>query len=593
MTFEQALAFAIIGATIALLIWDRIRYDVVAALALLAAVAVGIVPTDQAFTGFSDQIVIIVASALVVSAAIGRSGVVEWLIGPLAPYMTTTGRQIMVLVSTVALLSAFMKNIAALAIFSPIAMQIARRAEVPVSRLLMPMSFGSLLGGLMTLIGTSPNIIVSRVRAETSGEPFAMFDFFPVGAGLTLAGIAFLIVGWRLLPHTGKSRPPPEELFKIEGYMSEVRIPEGSSIIGKTVGDFEALGNGEVTVAAIIREKSRRYVPGSHWVLYQDDVLILEADPHALQKAVERAKLELVGNKDIEPGVPANEDLVSVEAVITGSSPLVGRSLADMRLRQRYQVNVLALSRQASRTRTRLRRVRFRAGDVIVMHGAEDTLPEVFAELGLLPLAGRNVHLGARRHAFVPVAVLALAMAAISLGLVPATVGFFGAATLLIVVRAVSPRDLYDTIEWPIIVLLGCLIPVSDAIRATGGTELIAGWLSHAGQGLPAPAALTMVMVAAMLVTPFLNNAATVLVMGPVAASLAAQLGLGVDAFLMAVAIGAACDFLTPIGHQCNTLVMGPGGYSFMDYWRLGLPLSFIVVAVGVPLIMVFWPLQP
>jgi di/tricarboxylate transporter len=592
MTLEQALAFAILGVTIALFIWDRIRYDIVAALALLAAIACGIVPTDQAFTGFSDQIVIIVASALVVSAAIGRSGVVEWVIAPLAPHMTTTGRQIVILVTTVALLSAFMKNIAALAIFIPIAIQIARRADVPPSRLLMPMSFGSLLGGLLTLIGTSPNIIVSRVRAETVGEPFAMFDFFPVGAGIALAGIAFLVVGWRLLPQTGKGRPPPEELFKTEGYMSEARIPEGSGIIGKTVGDFEALSSGDVSVTAIIREKARRYVPASHWTLYQDDVLVLEADPHALQKVVERAKLELVGNKEIaQEEQTAGEELMSVEAVVTAGSRLVGRSLAEMRLRQRYQVNVLALSRRSRKTRTRLQRMRFQSGDVIVLQGAENALPEVFADLGLLPLAGRNVQLGAKRHAFIPVAVLALAMIAISTGFVPATVGFFGAAALLVVCRAISLRDLYDTIEWPIIVLLGCLIPVSDAIRTTGGTELIAGWLSQVGQLLPGAAALAMVMIAAMLVTPFLNNAATVLVMGPVAASLATQLGLGVDAFLMAVAIGAACDFLTPIGHQCNTLVMGPGGYSFTDYWRLGLPLSCIVVAVGVPLIMVFWPL--
>jgi di/tricarboxylate transporter len=591
MTFDQALAFAIIGVTIALFIWDRVRYDVVAALALLAGVAGGIVPVDQAFTGFSDQIVIIVASALIVSAAVGRSGVIEWVIAPLAPHMTTTGRQILVLVSSVAVLSAFMKNIAALAIFIPIAVQLARRADLPVSRLLMPMSFGSLLGGLMTLIGTSPNIIVARVRAEISGEPFAMFDFFPVGAGICVAGVAFLVVGWRLLPRTGKTRPPPEELFKVEGYISEARIPEKSGIVGKTVGDFEALGNGEVTVAAIIREKFRRYVPTTRWTLYQDDVLVLEGDPHALQKVVERAGIELVGSKELEQKEPGKEELLSVEAVVTGESPLVGRTLADLRLRQRHQVNVLALSRSGNRTRTRMRRTRFQPGDVVVLQGAEDALSEAFTELGLLPLAGRNVQLGARRRAFVPIIVLAIAMIAISVGVVPATVGFFGAATLLVLFRSISLRELYSTVEWPIIVLLGCLIPVSDAIRSTGGTELIAGWLSQLGQTLPAAGALAMVMIAAMLVTPFLNNAATVLVMGPVAASLAVQLGLGVDAFLMAVAIGAACDFLTPIGHQSNTLVMGPGGYGFTDYWRLGLPLSCIVVAVGVPLIMVFWPL--
>jgi di/tricarboxylate transporter len=591
MTFEQGLAFAIIGATIALLVWDRIRYDIVAALALLATIACGLVPAKEAFSGFSDQIVIIVASALVVSAAVGRSGVVEWLIAPVVPYMTTTGAQIVVLVTTVAFLSAFMKNIGALAIFIPIAMQIARRTDVPVSRLLMPMSFGSLLGGLMTLIGTSPNIIVSRVRAEITGTPFSMFDFFPVGFGLTLVGVAFLMIGWRLLPRTGRSRKPPEELFKVEGYVSEARVPAGSATVGKKVEAFEALSNGDVTVAAIIREKFRRYVPSRNWTIYEDDILVLEGDPHALQKVVERAGIELVGNKEIEQPTTTAGELVSMEAVVTSGSPLVGRSLADIRLRQRYQVNVLALSRRSSRMRTRLRRVRFEPGDVIVLQGEEDFLSEAFVELGLLPLAERNVQLGARRHAFVPVAILAVAMLAIALDLVPATVGFFSAATLLVLFRAIGLRDLYTTVEWPIIVLLGCLIPVSDAIRTTGGTELLAGWLSHVGHLLPAWGALMMVMVAAMLVTPFLNNAATVLVMGPVAASLAGQLGLGIDAFLMAVAIGAACDFLTPIGHQCNTLVMGPGGYSFMDYWRLGLPLSVLVVLLGVPLIMLFWPL--
>ncbi|HEX2113526.1 MAG TPA: SLC13 family permease, partial [Alphaproteobacteria bacterium] len=517
--------------------------------------------------------------------------VIEWMIAPLVPFMKTTGAQILVLVSTVAVLSAFMKNIGALAIFIPIAMQIARRTELPASRLLMPMSFGSLLGGLLTLIGTSPNIIVSRVRSEITGTPFEMFDFFPVGAGIALAGVAFLVVGWRLLPRTGRSRKPPEELFKVEGYVSEARVPAGSAIIGKTVQDLETLSNGDITVSAIIREQFRRYVPSARWTIYEGDVLVLEGDPHALQKIVERAGLELVGDKEIDRETTATDELVSVEAVVTSDSPMVGRSLAEIRLRQRYQVNVLALSRRRSRMRTRLRRVRFQPGDVIVLQGQEDSLSEAFVELGLLPLAARNVQLGERRRAFVPVAILAVAMIAIAVDVVPATIGFFGAATLLVLFRAVSLRELYETVEWPIIVLLGCLIPVSDAIRTTGGTELIAGWLSHIGQLLPAYGALTMVMVAAMLVTPFLNNAATVLVMGPVAASLAVQLGLGVDAFLMAVAIGAACDFLTPIGHQCNTLVMGPGGYSFTDYWRLGLPLSFIVVLVGVPLIMLFWPI--
>lgn len=592
MTLQQGLAFAIIAGAIGLLIWDRIRYDLVAMLALLASIACGIVPFEKAFEGFSDQIVIIIASALVVSAAVGRSGVVGWIIAPFVPLMHRVEMQIAILASAVTVLSAFMKNIGALAIFIPIAVQIAKKNDRSPSSVLMPLAFGSLLGGLMTLIGTSPNIIVSRVRGEIVGTPFAMFDFFPVGAGLAIAGIAFLTFGYRLLPGAQKPRTAPEDLFKVEDYISEVRIPGGSSVIGKTVADLEAMSEGDVDVAAIIREKVRRYVPTANWTLYEGDILVLESDPHALQTLVNRAKLELVGDREIGPEPPKQEDVATVEAVVTSASPIVGRTIAELRLRQRYQVNILAVSRRGRPVASRLHRVRFLAGDVVVLQGAETDVPEALGDLAFLPLAERNVQLGKPRHALIPVAVLATAMLLVATHVTPVEVGFFGAAVLMVLLRSITLREAYQAIEWPIIILLAALIPVSDALRSTGATELIAEWLSVAGVLLPPYAALAMIMIAAMAVTPFLNNAATVLVMGPVAASLAQRLGLGVDAFLMAVAIGAACDFLTPIGHQCNTLVMGPGGYRFGDYWRLGLPLSILVVVLGVPLIMMFWPLR-
>lgn len=594
MTLAQALAFAIIGGTIALFIWDRLRYDLVAVLALLAAVTVGIVPPDKAFSGFSDQIVIIVASALIVSAAVGRSGVVESIIAPLTPVMRSTGMQVAILAGTVTVLSAFMKNIGALAIFIPIAIQIARKHGRSPSGILMPLSFGSLLGGLMTLIGTSPNIIVSRVRGEITGEPFSMFDFTPVGIGLAVIGLAFLTFGWRLLPAAARDRATTDELFKVEDYVSEARVPAGSSVVGRTVGEFEAMAGGDVTVSAIIREKFRRYVPATDWTLQADDILVLEGESGALERILNRAKLELVGSQDADgeekPARP--DDLMTVEAVVTGNSPMVRRSPSELRLRDRHHVNVLAVSRRGDPVRTRLHRLRFQPGDLIVLQGSADNMPDALAELGCLPLAQRNVELGVRRRALVPIVILAAAMLLVALEIAPVTVAFFGAAALMVLFKAVSLKEAYRTVEWPIVVMLGALIPVSDALRTTGATELIAGWLSYGADLLPPAGALALVMVAAMLITPFLNNAATVLVMGPVAASLAQKLGLGVDGFLMAVAIGAACDFLTPIGHQCNTLVMGPGGYRFGDYWRLGLPLSCLVVLAGVPLIVLFWPLR-
>jgi di/tricarboxylate transporter len=593
MTLDQALAFAIVLGTIGLLIWDRVRYDLVALLALLASVACGIVPATGAFRGFSNEIVIIVGSALVVSAAIGRSGLVETLMKPLVPRMQTSAMQVALFSSAVTALSAFMKNIGALAIFIPIALQVARRTEKPGSRVLMPLSFASLLGGLITLIGTSPNIIVSRMREQITGEPFRMFDFAPVGICLAVAGVAFLTVGWRLLPRIKKGAgATPETRFSIEDYITEVRLPADSPCVGKTVRELEALGDGGVTVAAIIREGYRRYIPAGYWPLFEGDILVLEADTHALSRLVDDARLELIHGKRLESDDAPQEDLSVVEAVVTANSIMIGNTVEQLSLRERYGLNLLAISRSGSRIAQRLRRVRFQEGDLLVLQGRGERVNDKLASLGCLPLAERNVPLGRPRNLYLPAAILGAAMVLVTTGMLSVPIGFFGAAVAVLALQLLTLKEAYEAIEWPVLILLGALIPVSEALQATGATGLVAGWLSAAAQPLPPLGALGLMLVAAMALTPFLNNAATVLVMAPIGASLAGQLGLNPDPFLMAVAIGAGCDFLTPIGHQCNTLVMGPGGYRFSDYWRLGLPLSLMVAFLGTFLISVFWPLS-
>ena len=593
ITLPQLLAFGILLAMMAMFVWGRLRYDLVAVLGLLAAVLVGIVPHNKAFSGFSDDIVIIVAGALLVSAAVARSGVIERAIRPLGPYLTRTGMQVVVLTATVTVLSAFVKNIGALAMMMPVAFQIARRNDTPMSAVLMPMAFGSLLGGIVTLIGTSPNIIVSRVREELTGQPFGMFDFTPVGAGLAIAGVIFLAFGYRLLPRGRKGQASIDAAFTLQGYTTEVVVAEDSTLAGKTVGELKALFENEVEVLMILRNRARRYDPPQNSAFKVGDILLLEGDPDVLERIVGEAKLKLVRDeKAMETDTP-HDDIGVMEAVITGNSLLVDRTPAQLRLHQRHQVNLLAVSRRGERITRQMRSVKLKAGDVLVLQGNLNTLPETLGELRCLPLAARDLRLGAGRHGFLPLLVLLAAMALVSLHVLPVAIAFFGAAVVMLLIRALTLREAYDTIEWPILILLGALIPVSDALRTTGGTELIAGLLSRAGDLLPPVGALGLVMVAAMAVTPFLNNAATVLVMGPIAAGFATKLGYGPDAFLMAVAIGAACDFLTPIGHQCNTLVMGPGGYRFGDYWRLGLPLSIMVVLIGVPLIALFWPFQP
>jgi di/tricarboxylate transporter len=589
MTFDQGLAFTIIIGMMALFAWGRWRYDLVAVLALLVAVAAGIVKPDQAFKGFSDDIVIIVASALVVSAAVARSGVIERIVRKLGPYLTTLNRQVVALVGSVTLLSGFVKNIGALAMLMPTAFQLARRTGTSPSSLLMPMSFGALLGGIVTLVGTSPNIIVSRVREQILGASFGMFDFTPVGAGIAVAGFTFLVFGWRLLPHGRKGAASMDAAFNLEGYTTEASVPVDSPAVDLTVKALEALSEDEIEVIALLRGSTRRYEPAGNVVIKAGDILILRGEPSALERVVALEKLTLTRDHKAQERDTPTDEVGIMEAVVTPDSELVGSSVGQLKLHDRHGVNLLAVSRKGRRIAHRLRSVKLKAGDVIVLQGNLTIMPETLGELHCLPLAERDLRIG-RKASLLPVGVLAAAMVLVAFNVVPVAVAFFGAAVVLLLAGSLSLREAYDAIEWPILVMLGALIPVSDALRTTGGTELIAAGLSHVAAHMPATAALALLLAAAMAVTPFLNNAATVLVMAPIGASVASKLGYNPDPFLMAVAIGAACDFLTPIGHQCNTLVMGPGGYRFGDYWRLGLPLSLIVLAVGVPLIAFFWP---
>jgi di/tricarboxylate transporter len=594
MTWQQGAAFGLIGLMMAAFVWGRFRYDLVAMVALLSAVLIGIVPADKAFSGFSDDIIAIIASALVVSAAVARSGIVERALKPIAPYLTTKSIQVVVLAGAVAALSGFVKNIGALAMLMPVAFALARKNETSPSVYLMPMAFGSLLGGIVTLVGTSPNILVSRVRQEITGEPFSMFDFTPVGLILALAGIAFLAVGWRLLPSNRKGAATIEAAFNLEGYTTEAVVQPKTDTVGKTVGQFEKLSGQDVEVLMLVRKGGRRYAPTEKTELRAGDVLLLEGEPEALERVVADAKLQLAtassrkSKKEVD--TPA-DDLGVMEAVVTQDSVLAGSNAQQSKLYHKHHVTLLAVSRAGARIRTQLRSVRLRPGDVVVLRGNLTEMPEALGELGLLPLAERTVSLGSTRRSIMPILVLAVAMLLVALGYLPIAIAFFGTAVVLLLIRSITLKEAYAAVEWPILILIGALIPVSDALRSTGGTELIAALLSQAGDYLNGYTALLLIMAAAMAVTPFLNNAATVLVMGPIAAAFAAKLGYRIEPFLMAVAIGAACDFLTPIGHQSNTLVMGPGGYRFGDYWRLGAPLSLLVLIVGVPLIAFFWPL--
>lgn len=590
MTTEQILAFTVIALMMAVFIWDRFRYDVVACCALVLAIAVGVVPFDQAFSGFSDDIVIIVGSALIVSAGVARSGIVDAAIKKFFPNLNALHTQLVLLMVVVAVLSAFIKNIGALAIMMPVAFQFAKKSGASPSKYLMPMAFAALLGGLMTQIGTSPNIVVSRLREELTGASFTMFDFTPMGGLLTVFGITFLVFFHWLVPSRTKQNNSMEEAIEIKNYMSEVAVTEQSVVKEKPVGDLLKLGDGEVIATAVLRG-SARMSPFPDLILREGDVVLLEGPSPALDRIVSGGKLKLSG-KPLKENGQEQADLISVEAIISQESNLRGLSAKELALSYTRGVNLLAISRHGERVKDRLGNLTLAPGDVLVLQGSRKNLPAVMQDFALLPLAQREVMLGTRRRAFIPLIILAIAMATTALGLVPVAVGFFAAALGMVVFRAIPLTDFYKSVDGPILVMLAALIPVSDSLRTTGGSELIAGWLGQAATSLPAWGALGLILITAMAVTPFLNNAATVLVMGPIAASFATNLGFRPEAFLMAVAIGAGCDFLTPVGHQCNTLVFGPGGYKFSDYPRLGLPLSFLIILVSIPALLYVWPVS-
>jgi di/tricarboxylate transporter len=588
MTLPQIFAFVVIGAMMVAFVSGRWRYDIVAVGALLAAMAFGIVAPADAFSGFSDDIVIIVGSALVVSAAVARSGIMEVAVRRFAPGISSPRAQLILLVVVVTVLSAFIKNIGALAIMMPIAFQMARKSGVSPSMFLMPMSFGSLLGGLMTQIGTSPNIIVSRMRQELTGETFTMFDYTPTGLVLSVVGVIYLAVCYRLLPERRREQSGLDSAIEIKNYTTEARVTEDSSAIGETVSEVQQRADGKAMIIRIIGASGQRRTPLPDVKLRLGDILLIEGAAEALDNMVSQSGLVFserrgAATKDVA-------DMGIIEAVIGESSGLIGATAQQLTLFDRTGLNLLAISRRDQRFTERLGQIRFQNGDVILLQGHLKRLPELLREWDCLPLVERGLRLGSVRNGLVPLVILFIAMGATAIGLVPVAPAFFAAAVAVVMTRSIPLRDVYGQLDAPILIMLACLIPVSDSLRTTGGSDVIATWLASVASVLPGWGALALIMLAAMAVTPFLNNAATVLVMAPIAATFATDLGYAPEAFLLAVAIGAGCDFLTPIGHQCNTLVMGPGGYKFGDYWRLGAPLSLLVVLVGVPTLMLVWP---
>lgn len=590
MSVPQGLVFATLLLTLVLFVSGRWRYDVVALLALLIVTLTGLVPAARAFAGFSNPAVITVAAVLVLSRGLQNSGVVDLL----GERLLRLGGGVTVLLAAltgiVTFLSAFMNNIGALALMLPVALQVARKKGVSPSVFLMPMAFASLLGGMTTLIGTPPNIIAASFRAQTGAPPFRMFDFTPVGLGVAVAGVLFIaLIGWRLIPQR-RGQAAGDGLFDVASYFTEVRLPPDSRLVGRPLSEINRFVANGVNVLGLVRAGERRLAPPPRTVFQAGDILILQADAENLAALVNKAGVALVGSERIVRDDVESDEVTLVEAVVMPNSLLVGETAYGLDLRRQHGVNLLAIARQGRQMRTRLDRVRLRAGDVLLLQCHTQTVKDILATLDCLPLAARNLRLGGPKPTFVPVGIFAAALLLSAVGVVSVPVAFLAAVVLLIVGRFVSLQEAYDSVDWPIIVLLGAMIPVGEALETTGAAQLVADTLLRVGDRLSPAALLVVVLVATMFLSDIINNAAAVVLMAPIGIGVAQGLSVSADPFLMAIAIGASCAFLTPIGHQSNTLVMGPGGYRFGDYWRMGLVLEVIVVLVAVPLLLVVWP---
>ena len=629
MTPDQITVLLILGLVVGLFLWGKWRHDLVAVSALVACVWSGLVKPGDAFSGFGHPAVITVACMLIMSKALQVSGAVEVLARFAIPAKAGQVLSLAALMGVGALLSGFMNNVGAMALLMPIALKVAKRLSIPPGRMLMPLAFGTILGGMTTLIGTPPNLIVAGFRAGMGDGrgSFAMFDFAAIGVPVAVLGVVFIaLLGWRLVP---RRQAEGLEGFDTGAYLTEARILEDGASVGKTLAEVEkVLEDAGAQVVGLVRHEMRITAPSPMRVLRAQDILVIEADVDTLSTVLSALglKLEESGrpadrkedkNADdaateatatVEPATekeaPAKDrekeeekprgdaaDIVLVELVVLPGPMLTGRSASDISLRSRYGLNLLAVSRQGNRSIERLRSLALRPGDILLLQGPPGAIAEFASDTGCVPLAGRDLQIPNKRKAIQASLIMLLSVAAAALGVMPAAVAFLTGALFTLLLRALPLRQLYDAIDWPVIILLGALFPLASAMQSTGAADLLArGLMGSVAQG-NAVVALALVLLVTMFLSDLMNNAATAAVMCPVAIGSAAALGVNPDPFLMAVAIGASCAFLTPIGHQNNTMILGPGGFRFGDYWKLGLPLEVLVVGVSMPLLLIVWPL--
>ena len=632
MTIDQITIFCIIIFTFALFVWGKWRYDIVSIISLctlfIADTLLGgknsnlIIDTSNIFSGFGHPAVVTVVAVLIISRALYNSGVVDLISRKIAPFSNKQVTHITSLSGVAAICSAIMNNVGALALMLPVALKTAVKQKRSPSIILMPLAFASILGGMITMIGTPPNIIIANFREsyqmslktealentispaanyfinmninikQFEPAPFGMFDFSPVGILIAILGVLFIaFIGWRLIPKESHKKPGEGSLFSIDEYITEIRIPKECEFIGLKIKDIEKFTDDRLIIFGYIDEKGKVQSIQNNKIIKEEDRFLIKADPVDLKVMMDEYTIRFTKKMRERIDKLKDDSTTFKEVLITPGSPLENKDRTYLRRRTSNSLVLMAIARQAKPIRNRLGKVKFRIGDVLLLQGNADNLENNISLLRLLPLEQREMQIGVFSKVGSSLLIFFGAILLSIFGILPTTLAFIIAIVLYIFMGILPVSQLYQEIDWPIIVLLGAMIPVSNALQTTGSSQLLATFLVSITQGLPAWFILSIIMIITMCLSDIVNNAATALIMAPISAGIAISLGVNIDPFLMAVAVGASCAFLTPIGHQCNAIILGPGGYKFSDYWRMGLPLEILIVIIGTPLIVYFWPL--
>lgn len=567
-------------------LWDKIRYDFVALLGLFIISITGVIPINSAFLGFSNPAVVTVVAVMIISRGMQQSGLLDLIIRKLNWFGEKPISLIFPLSIITTAVSAFMNNVS---VIMPISIKLAKKRNHSPTLILMPLAFATLLGGMLTLVGSSPNIIVSAVRKESFGSSFLLFDFYKVSIFLVLTGIVYIsLIGWRFLP---KSKSPVrlDETTKIQDYCTELLIHKESKLIGKTLKEISENPTYQIDIIGIIRDHKHVHHLSLNETIELFDIIMVEADSEDLKSFIEANNLMLM-TEDI-PLIDELKDknISMIEIVVMKDSSIIGKRAIDLKLREKYDISLLAKTGNNKHSTKRIYQQQINAGDVLLIQGNTVRLPEQIVLLGCMALTQPANMLADGKKITLYALLFGLGIALVFFRLLPVHIAFPLVALSMVLFDIIPHRDVYKAVDWSVIVMIGSLIPLGRAMTSSGAADHISKLLMSITSFSAPWFIVGILMLLTMLITNLLHNATAAIILAPIALELAKTQSLSPDLYLMTVAVGACSAFLTPIGHQANTLVMGPGGYKYSDYWKVGLGLMVINLFLGVPLLLHYW----